>query len=34
MYLKETCKKLGVDMEILSLINDKELAVLYNQAEM
>ena len=26
-------KKLNVDMEILSLINDHELAVLYNQAE-
>lgn len=33
-YLEKYAKELGVDMEILSLINDKELTVLYNQAEM
>jgi len=32
-YLEEHAEKLNVDMEILSLINDQELAVLYNQAE-
>ncbi len=33
-YLKKHAKELGVEMEILSLINDKELAVLYNKAEL
>ena len=33
-YLEKYAKELGVNMEILSLINDKELTVLYNQAEM
>lgn len=33
-YLEEYAAKLDVEMEILSLINDKELATLYNQAEL
>jgi glycosyltransferase involved in cell wall biosynthesis len=32
-YLIKHAEELGVNMEILSLIKDKELAVLYNQAE-
>jgi glycosyltransferase involved in cell wall biosynthesis len=32
-YLEKRAKKLRVELEILSLIDDKELAVLYNQAE-
>ncbi len=33
-YLEKHAEELGVEMEIKSLINDDELAVLYNQAEM
>ncbi len=33
-YLEKYASELNVDMEILSLINDHELAVLYNQAEL
>ncbi len=33
-YLEKHASELNVDMEILSLINDDELAVLYNQAEL
>jgi glycosyltransferase involved in cell wall biosynthesis len=33
VYLEKHAAKLNVEMEILNLINDKELAVLYNQAE-
>ena len=33
-YLTKHAEESGVKMEILSLINDEELAVLYNQAEM
>jgi len=32
-YLEKHAEKLGVDMEISTLINDKELTVLYNKAE-
>ena len=32
-YLEKHAEKLGVDMEISALINDKELTVLYNKAE-
>jgi glycosyltransferase involved in cell wall biosynthesis len=34
VYLEKHAKDAGVDMEILSLISDDELAVLYNQAEL
>jgi glycosyltransferase involved in cell wall biosynthesis len=33
-YLEKHAAELNVEMEILSLINDKELAILYNQAEL
>ncbi len=33
-YLEKRASDLGVEMEVLSLINDDELAILYNQAEL
>lgn len=33
-YLEKRASELGVEMEVLSLINDDELAILYNQAEL